>query len=122
MLIYPWGYKNEETIQAPIFKEYATWMTRINKYGIGTTWETLGYLTNGEADDWLYGDVARKKSNSFDDTGSRRFCRKFLASAEPHQASRSRKFSEPTLHSHGWRVAMCYEANQINRICWKWKW
>ena len=60
MLIYPWGYKNEETAQAPIFKEYAAWMTRINKYGIGTTWETLGYLTNGEADDWFYGDVQEK--------------------------------------------------------------
>jgi hypothetical protein len=60
-LIYPWGYKNEETVHAPVFKEYASWMTRINKYGIGTSWETLGYLTNGEADDWFYGDVTGKK-------------------------------------------------------------
>jgi hypothetical protein len=60
MLIYPWGYKAEETAQAAIFREYAAWMTRVNKYGIGTSFETLGYLTNGEADDWFYGDVQEK--------------------------------------------------------------
>jgi hypothetical protein len=60
MLIYPWGYKAEETAQASIFQEYAAWMTRINNYGIGTSFETLGYLTNGEADDWFYGDVQEK--------------------------------------------------------------
>ncbi len=60
MLIYPWGYKAEETALAPIFREYAAWMTRINKYGIGTSFETLGYLTNGEADDWFYGDLQEK--------------------------------------------------------------
>ncbi|HSE41948.1 MAG TPA: M14 family metallopeptidase, partial [Acidobacteriota bacterium] len=59
-LIYPWGYKDEETPHAQVFKEYATWMTRINRYGLGTSFQTLGYLTNGEADDWFYGDLNRK--------------------------------------------------------------
>jgi hypothetical protein len=59
-LIYPWGYKDQETAHADVFKEYASWMTRVNRYGIGTTFQTLGYLTNGEADDWFYGDVKGK--------------------------------------------------------------
>jgi hypothetical protein len=59
-LIYPWGYKDQETPHAAIFQEYALCMTRINRYGIGTTFQTLGYLTNGEADDWFYGDVSSK--------------------------------------------------------------
>ena len=54
--IYPWGFKNEETSDKLIFREYARWMTRENHYRIGTTLDTLGYLTNGEAGDWLYGE------------------------------------------------------------------
>lgn len=54
--IYPWGFKDEETDDKLIFREYARWMTRQNKYTTGTTFGTLGYLTNGEADDWLYGE------------------------------------------------------------------
>lgn len=54
--IYPWGFANEETSDKLIFREYARWMTRENHYRIGTSFDTLGYLTNGEADDWLYGE------------------------------------------------------------------
>lgn len=55
--IYPWGFKNGETSDKLIFREYAKYMTRQNGYNIGTTFETLGYLANGEAADWLYGDL-----------------------------------------------------------------
>jgi len=54
--IYPWGFTNKETDDKLIFREYAQYMTRQNKYQIGTTFGTLGYLANGEACDWLYGE------------------------------------------------------------------
>jgi carboxypeptidase T len=55
--IYPWAFSNKETDDKLIFREYARYMTRQNKYQIGTTFQTLGYLANGEAADWLYGDL-----------------------------------------------------------------
>jgi carboxypeptidase T len=54
--IYPWAFANEETDDKLIFREYARYMTRQNKYQTGTTFETLGYFANGEAADWLYGE------------------------------------------------------------------
>ncbi len=54
--IYPWGFSDKETDDKLIFREYARWMTRQNHYQIGTPFDTLGYLTNGQADDWLYGE------------------------------------------------------------------
>ncbi|HEY7159669.1 MAG TPA: M14 family metallopeptidase, partial [Acidobacteriota bacterium] len=55
--IYPWAFSNKETDDKMIFREYARYMTRQNKYQIGTTFETLGYLANGEAADWYYGEL-----------------------------------------------------------------
>jgi carboxypeptidase T len=55
--IYPFGFNNEETPDKSIFREYAKYMTRQNGYTFGTTFQTLGYLANGEACDWLYGDL-----------------------------------------------------------------
>lgn len=55
--IYPWAFTNKQTDDKLIFREYARYMTRQNKYQVGTTFETLGYLANGEAADWLYGDL-----------------------------------------------------------------
>lgn len=54
--IYPWAFQNEETEDKMIFREYARYMTRQNGYQAGTTFNTLGYLANGEAADWFYGD------------------------------------------------------------------
>jgi carboxypeptidase T len=55
--IYPWAFTNKETDDKLIFREYAQYMTRQNKYQIGTTFDTLGYLANGEAADWFYGEL-----------------------------------------------------------------
>lgn len=54
--IYPWAFSDKETDDKQIFREYARYMTRQNKYQIGTTFDTLGYLANGEAADWFYGE------------------------------------------------------------------
>ncbi|MFH1321618.1 MAG: M14 family zinc carboxypeptidase [Bacteroidota bacterium] len=61
MLIYPWGY--EQSIFTPdsaIFFSYARLMTRDNDYIFGTGDQTVGYVTNGDTDDWMYGEQFTK--------------------------------------------------------------
>ncbi len=59
LLLYPFGY---DEIQAPdslIFKTYAALMARHNGFSTGTAWELL-YSTNGDANDWMYGEQTTK--------------------------------------------------------------
>ncbi len=61
MLLYPYGYATgvyAEGEDRVLFAEYAAEMTRYNKYATGTGWGIQGlYPTNGEADDWTYGEM-----------------------------------------------------------------
>jgi len=59
-LIYPWAYNDQLTPDSTEFKTYAALMTRENNYEFGTNMETVGYSTNGDADDWLYGEQGTK--------------------------------------------------------------
>jgi carboxypeptidase T len=60
VLIYPWGYLDEETEDSLIYREYASAMTRHNGYAYGTGDQVIGYPTNGDADDWMYGERSVK--------------------------------------------------------------
>jgi len=59
-LIFPWGYDSNPTIDDPFFEAFAEVMTLQNKYTTGTGFETVGYLTNGDTDDWMYGEQTEK--------------------------------------------------------------
>jgi carboxypeptidase T len=60
-LIYPWGYKlGLYTPDSMLFSEMAQTMTRQNGYVYGTGDQTIGYITNGDSDDWMYGEQVTK--------------------------------------------------------------
>lgn len=61
LLIYPWGYERDlETPDSLIYREYATNMTQFNGYTYGTGNQTVGYIVNGDSDDWMYGEQTDK--------------------------------------------------------------
>lgn len=61
LLIYPWGYiPSAETPDSLIYREYAKDMTQYNKYKYGTADQTVGYIVNGDADDWMHGEQTVK--------------------------------------------------------------
>jgi len=60
LLIYPWAYNDQLTPDSSDYRAYASIMTKENKYTYGTNIETIGYSTNGDADDWLYGEQTTK--------------------------------------------------------------
>jgi len=59
-LIYPWTYIDLETPDAILYQKLASSMTEINKYDYGTGYETLRYIFNGSATDWMYGEQVTK--------------------------------------------------------------
>ncbi|MFI5221330.1 MAG: M14 family metallopeptidase, partial [Bacteroidia bacterium] len=60
-LIYPYGYiANHFTPDSNYFSNLAAYMTEENNYVFGTVNQTLGYLTNGDSDDWMYGEQNSK--------------------------------------------------------------
>ena len=59
-LIYPWGYTSQPAEDEEIFKELGLLLTKDNRYTYGTGLETVSYTTNGDADDWMYGEVDEK--------------------------------------------------------------
>lgn len=60
LLVHPWGYDNQQTSDSTIFQEFADLMTRKNGYIHGTGSQTVGYVVNGDADDWMYGEQQTK--------------------------------------------------------------
>ncbi|MBL4625056.1 MAG: immune inhibitor A [Flavobacteriales bacterium] len=67
LLIYPWGFAPSlYTPDSAIFVEFAKVMTEQNNYTYGTGDQTVGYVTNGDSDDWQYGEqITKPKSLSF---------------------------------------------------------
>ena len=60
-LIYPWGYQQTPlTPDSSVFIAFAGQMTDQNNYVFGTGFETVGYATNGDSDDWMYGELVSK--------------------------------------------------------------
>ena len=61
MLVYPWGYQASFlTPDSMMFLSYAAVMTQFNGFKYGTGDQTVGYTTNGDSDDWMYGDQSTK--------------------------------------------------------------
>lgn len=54
LLVYPWGYNNAHTHDSTSFINYSQLLTSINRYVYGLGEETVGYVTNGDSDDWMY--------------------------------------------------------------------
>ncbi len=60
LMIYPWGFNDEETPDSLFYRELAENVTEFNNYQYGTGMETVNYVTNGNADDWMYGEQGEK--------------------------------------------------------------
>lgn len=60
MLIYPWAYNGQETADSTYYRPFSSLMTKFNGYITGTGTTTVGYNSNGDADDWLYGEQTQK--------------------------------------------------------------
>lgn len=55
LLIHPWGFSDSATSEDTTFKALGSIMTEDNNFIIGTGTETVGYVVNGDSDDWMYG-------------------------------------------------------------------
>ncbi|MBN1423068.1 zinc carboxypeptidase [Candidatus Fermentibacteria bacterium] len=60
LLLYSWGYDDFLTPDDDAFDTQAADATMGIGYSTGTAWELL-YNTNGDANDWMYGDPAKPK-------------------------------------------------------------
>ena len=60
LLIYPWGFSDTDTPDSTMFRQLAEQLTSVNRYSYGTPGQTVGYITNGGVDDWMYGDTLLK--------------------------------------------------------------
>lgn len=60
LLIFPWGYSDTPTADAPTFYNLTKAMTLENDFRDGTGSETVGYVVNGNSDDWMYGETTDK--------------------------------------------------------------
>ena len=63
LLIHPWGYSDQPTDEDAAFKSLARVMTTDNDFLIGTGTETVGYVVNGDSDDWMYGEQTEKEKS-----------------------------------------------------------
>jgi carboxypeptidase T len=59
-LIHPWGFNDQVTSEDALFKSLGKTMNKENNFLMGTGSETVGYVVNGDSDDYLYGDVTEK--------------------------------------------------------------
>ncbi len=57
LLVHPWGYSDTPTAEAETFNAFAEAMTLQNNFRAGTGTETVGYVVNGNSDDWMYGET-----------------------------------------------------------------
>ena len=59
IFLYPWSYVNMDTPDSIYFVNFARLMTRENYYSYVTPGSLL-YTTNGDANDWMYGEQTTK--------------------------------------------------------------
>ncbi|MFZ1675651.1 MAG: M14 family zinc carboxypeptidase [Saprospiraceae bacterium] len=57
LLVTPWGYEDVNTIDSTIFDHYGELLTQQNKFVYGRGLQTVGYVSNGDSDDWMYGEL-----------------------------------------------------------------
>ena len=66
VFIYPFGYAPDVyTPDSAQFTDYARWLTRDDRYTFGTCNQVLGYITNGDANDWQYSTAQGPKPQAF---------------------------------------------------------
>lgn len=66
VFIYPYGYQEDTyTPDSAQFTDYGYWLTRDDRYTFGTCNQVLGYVTNGDANDWQYSTVQGTKPKAF---------------------------------------------------------
>jgi hypothetical protein len=76
-ILFPWGYVPEDTPDNDTFFSLGYSMQEGNDYLVGNAASGAIYITNGDSDDWLYGDTQTKNRvfgftvelNSWDDGG-----------------------------------------------------
>jgi hypothetical protein len=60
-LIYPWGHQTDSlTPDSTLFDRWGKKMVEENGYVSGLGTATIGYYTNGDSDDWMYGEQNTK--------------------------------------------------------------
>jgi hypothetical protein len=59
LFLYPWSYIEQDTPDSSVFWNFSTLMTRQNRYITGVPGTVL-YTTNGDANDWMYGEQGTK--------------------------------------------------------------
>jgi len=60
-VIYPWGYVGSLlTPDSTQFQECGAYLTEGIPYRYGTGDQTVGYVTNGDSNDWMYGEQTTK--------------------------------------------------------------
>ncbi|MES2882426.1 MAG: M14 family zinc carboxypeptidase [Bacteroidota bacterium] len=56
----PWGYVNQATPDNAHYQNWGALATMVNGIQVGTSYQNLGYLLNGGANDWMYGEQTTK--------------------------------------------------------------
>jgi len=60
-LVVPWGYiPIFLTPDSMEFEFYGHAIAKYNQYHVGTPYQTVGYITNGSSDDWMYGEQSQR--------------------------------------------------------------
>jgi murein tripeptide amidase MpaA len=60
LFLFPWGYIDADTPDHPTFELISQAYTRFNNYIWGNARDGLIYNTNGDHDDWMYGEQTTK--------------------------------------------------------------
>jgi hypothetical protein len=61
LLIYPWGYlPSFYTPDSATFVNWGVHLTEDSRFLYGTGDQTVAYVTNGDSDDWMYGEQGTK--------------------------------------------------------------
>jgi carboxypeptidase T len=60
LLVYPWGFTDSNTPDSMHYHQISKAMSNYNRFVYGTGTETVGYTTNGDADDWMHGETGTK--------------------------------------------------------------
>lgn len=62
LLIYPWGYlPSIYTPDSATFVNWSVLLTEDSRFLYGTGDQTVAYVTNGDSDDWMYGEQTSKQ-------------------------------------------------------------
>ncbi len=60
LFLFPWGYIDADTPDHPVFERISQVYTMFNGYTWGNAKDGIIYNTNGDQDDWMYGEQTTK--------------------------------------------------------------